>query len=129
MAEVISVRAEVSESRASMGARAAGDRVGFAGLDGDLLGDVAEGKGDGTSVGWPAASCTGVWLVAKPEASTWTVYLPGARLAKAYLPWESEVHLLRRAGGVAPDSDGRAGQGRTPRGSSTVPVRLAEDCA
>ena len=36
----------------------------------------------GTSVGWPAAICTGVLLVAKPEASTWMVYLPAARLAR-----------------------------------------------
>ena len=129
MVWVISVRAEVSLQQRVHRRECGGDGVGFAGLDGDLLGDVAQRQRDGDVGGLAGGELhAGVLLVAKPEASTWMVYLPAARLAKAYLPWASEVIFC-----VAPVASfliatAAPGSG-APRGSSTVPVRLALDCA
>ena len=77
--------------------QSAGDGVGFAGLDGDLLGDVAERQRDRDVSGLAGGELdAGVWLVAKPGASTWTVYLPGGEVGEGVLALGVGGHLLRR---------------------------------
>ncbi len=129
MVGVISVRAEVSESRAPIGASAPATELASLASTVTSSATLPRARVTGTSMGEPSASrIPFFWLVLNPLASTCTVYLPAVRLAKAYLPWPSEVVFS-----VAPVASLRTwtaapGSG-TPRGSRTVPLRAALDWA
>ena len=116
MVWVISVRAEVSAEQRIHRREFAGDGVGFTGLHGDLLGDVAQRERDWDIGGLSGGDLhAGLLAGGKAEGVDVDGVFARSEVAKAVLALGVGGHFLGGAGGFVANGNGRVGQRRAAR--------------